>query len=734
MPKTGARYRLQTPDPQRLLSLFVANWKRYEGFYHKSGDPALRSIQLFDVSSIEDFIIEDIDRYYPEHFSASDQLINQLEPGWQGLYYYPSDHVEDLLLRSILQYFNDQHIQFTSGEKLAYPVVTVLPYSINLDRDSQPEWLVELDFTKYAITTWIPLDIGADGVYTEIPNDLPIQFTEPAVSNGTTELILNHDLNGDGIAEILISYMSYMTGGVHGQVGIYAWKDNSITEVGSADLPGVTPRFGEVYQSTYEVKDTNGDGREKLIVRWPRFRPFGCTWETIYTYRWNGVELTETAKNDTIPKTPDCEIARALESHDLEEQTKLYERVLTRVETKKESADKEAWVRLQLAIAYAGQNRDTQAAEMLRSIVDIENNGGFVDAIQQLANVDGTSTQEVCRAIYEQAKTLGDSGFASDIDADLSFNIYYPIYWDPVPEIVCPYWDFVKNRLKTKSIPGESDPVEALQSAGYSFTFPQRMNLDDDIEMEWIGVIKVEQPLLVVLDYQNASWHIHPVDFIEQPPQEIEATVKTSPDRAGKQVLILINEGKSRINDSEVDCREVATDYQLLLAGALESEYQLLGRRSMSCQLEPPVDLTNEAGKEKFITLVNGCRNCDLASDWDIQAEVPSPPAWVTLQGFPVDLQDDQDVFDYAAILKRQVVTQTDLDTTRSEILRLLEYLPGDNSSADMMRGYLRCLLGFSYELDGDSENAVAAYLDLIQIAPNSPWSWLAWTRLSIDS
>lgn len=731
--KTGARYHLQPPDPQKLLSLFITNWKRYEGFYHRSGDPALRSIQLFDVSSIEDFIIEDIDRYYPEHFPASDQLIDQLEPEWQGLYYYPSNHVEDLLLRSILQYFNQHHIKFTAGKKLAYPVITVLPYSLNLDHDSQLEWLVELDFTEYGIVTWMPLDIGADGVYTEIPNDLPIQFTEPAVSNGTTELILNHDLNGDGIAEILIPYMSYFAGGGHGQVDIYAWKENSITKVGSADMPGVTPRFGEAYQSTYEVKDTNGDGREELIVKWPRFRPFGCAWETIYTYRWNGKTLTETAKNNTIPKTPNCEIARALESHDPQEQAKLYESVLTRVETNKESADKQAWVRLQLAVAYAGQNRDAQAAEMLKSIADIENNGGFVNAIQQLVNVDGMSTQDICRAIYVQAKTLGDSGFDSDIDADLSFNNYYPIYWNPVPEIVCPNWDLVKNRLKTKPIPGESNPVEALRSAGYSFTFPQRMNLGNKIEMEWIGVINVEQPLLVVLDYQNANWHIYPVDFIEQTPKEIETTVQASPDGAGKQILILINEGKSRINDSEVDCREVATDYKLLLAGALEGEYQLLGRRSMSCQLEPPVEITNEDGREKFITLINECSNCDLVSDWDIQTEVPAPPAWVTLQGYSTYLQDDQDVFEYAAELKRQVIAQADLVTTRTEILRLLEYLPGNDSSAHLIRGYLHYLLGFSYEIEGEREKAAAVYLELIQTVPNSPWSWLASTRLRTD-
>jgi hypothetical protein len=39
-------------------------------------------------------------------------------------------------------------------------------------------------------------------------------------------------------------------------------------------------------------------------------------------------------------------------------------------------------------------------------------------------------------------------------------------------------------------------------------------------------------------------------------------------------------------------------------------------------------------------------------------------------------------------------------------------------------------LIGYSYEAAGDGESAVAAYLELIKAAPQSAWSWLAWTRL----
>jgi hypothetical protein len=42
----------------------------------------------------------------------------------------------------------------------------------------------------------------------------------------------------------------------------------------------------------------------------------------------------------------------------------------------------------------------------------------------------------------------------------------------------------------------------------------------------------------------------------------------------------------------------------------------------------------------------------------------------------------------------------------------------------------LMYLLGYNYELNGNQEQAVSTYLTLIEQAPTSPWSWLAWARL----
>jgi hypothetical protein len=76
-----------------------------------------------------------------------------------------------------------------------------------------------------------------------------------------------------------------------------------------------------------------------------------------------------------------------------------------------------------------------------------------------------------------------------------------------------------------------------------------------------------------------------------------------------------------------------------------------------------------------------------------------------------------------------EVLTQSD-PAIPTKITDLLAYLPTDDPEAQPYREHLTYLLGYHYELSGDEEQAVAAYLSLIQQAPSSPWSWLAWARL----
>jgi hypothetical protein len=79
--------------------------------------------------------------------------------------------------------------------------------------------------------------------------------------------------------------------------------------------------------------------------------------------------------------------------------------------------------------------------------------------------------------------------------------------------------------------------------------------------------------------------------------------------------------------------------------------------------------------------------------------------------------------------LSNSILTQPDPDIA-TKITDLLVYLPNDDPEAQPYIEHLTYLLGYYYELSGDAANAVSTYLSLIQQAPTSPWSWLAWARL----
>jgi hypothetical protein len=101
-------------------------------------------------------------------------------------------------------------------------------------------------------------------------------------------------------------------------------------------------------------------------------------------------------------------------------------------------------------------------------------------------------------------------------------------------------------------------------------------------------------------------------------------------------------------------------------------------------------------------------------------------PEWKTLDNF---LATDQSLYTYSQELQTAVLTQPNPDIA-TKITDLLAYLPNDDPEAQPYIEHHTYLLGYHYELRGDAANAVTTYLTLIQQAPTSPWSWLAWARL----
>ena len=80
--------------------------------------------------------------------------------------------------------------------------------------------------------------------------------------------------------------------------------------------------------------------------------------------------------------------------------------------------------------------------------------------------------------------------------------------------------------------------------------------------------------------------------------------------------------------------------------------------------------------------------------------------------------------------LSERVTSGEESGLLHEELERLLPYFPVDEVGAAQFHNYVTYLLSYHYERAGRDSEAVAIYIDLIEQAPHSPWSLLAWARL----
>jgi hypothetical protein len=173
------------------------------------------------------------------------------------------------------------------------------------------------------------------------------------------------------------------------------------------------------------------------------------------------------------------------------------------------------------------------------------------------------------------------------------------------------------------------------------------------------------------------------------------------------------------------DCLPNTQDYELWLFAAGKEGYSLLQQRGLSCQIQAPLDLQTEQGREKLISLVNACDHCNLSNDY-----YKPEPDWVKLRGLDDKPLADLDVFDYIEQLDKDVMQSVALSQNRVRIEHLSAYLPADIPAARLLLNHLRYLHALSYELDAQPALALSEYQALIKASPDSLWAQLALVRL----
>jgi hypothetical protein len=377
-------------------------------------------------------------------------------------------------------------------------------------------------------------------------------------------------------------------------------------------------------------------------------------------------------------------------------------------------------------ITYAGRRLDDEAMNQLTTLLAFPHGGRMKEIILDAVDESGQNTVALCESIFNITRETSDNGemLETEIDSDLSLFYFYPIHYEPIPSKVCPYPDLVMDRLRTDTIPAQLDPVTDLGNSNYEFSLPNVINIDEDPEEEWIGLIYQDDYIVSVLDYDLGGWQIMPLVYTETPIVSMEAALFDVESDGTLEILILLKSEEKLSNDCDKD----DSSYILYLISNDDQGYSVNKKRTIPCHFEKPVELTSLQGRKDFIDLVNEYGWSNIEEE-DYTAITSIIPDWVDLIGFE-KLPNQLGKFNHLDDLMANIQSKNSLEETRIELINIKESLPTDDPSAKRIKDQIVYLLGLSYEVENEFDEAVQIYLALIQESPESLWSSLAWLRL----
>lgn len=706
-PLSTASPSLHPPDPATLvrvlnfgISLEREAWAQFDyPTFHGDFLTSPEARGLFD------FIQADLDRYYPDGLPhAWDLFANgSLDPN----IWFPPRAVWTLSQAGIVEFLRTEGLKLTDGVPLFLPspggrgaggegdelrgegVFTLLPTALELDGDPAPEWLVEVTSESYNLHGWFPLD--NDG-YTLIPNE--IQHDNLARAQGLT-LHLTPDLNGDGLGDLLIHFDGQPLGTQFGELKVYGTAAGKIILLEKIPLmPGAAFDYG----------NSDGEGAADLRVTFPRTYNFGCEWVQTNVYEWRGGKNHDFPQ-EAPPDTPLCNASQSLapDRPFPPENGQTAEGIIQSVTPLAPSQDYLALLHVRLAMDYAGQLEDARAGEILDQLPQFQNSSFAALAYQKWAD-SARSPVDFCSALAEsfRAGEMEQTGLAPYFHPTALFQAYGNRYESAAPFICAPE-TLLHSRAWSEKIPADKNPVQFLTEKNYPILGAAELHLDGDPESEWVAGLSTRYPAIFLFDSDPAGWKITTPYGFSAPLQTLAIRVENLRGDDAPDLIWLATFAPSVPVSQYPACWEqgasVVSEVGLLqLSGTAPFAVQT----RIICGTPPLLSTLSPA---------------------EILALIPEP--------VPPVLSPDDPVF--LSILTRHegfLLRGENMGKNRSGLQALLANIPGDHPAAPHLIPRLLFGIGLSDEIEGDTEAARAAFLDLIAQWPASPWAWLAAARV----
>jgi hypothetical protein len=237
----------------------------------------------------------------------------------------------------------------------------------------------------------------------------------------------------------------------------------------------------------------------------------------------------------------------------------------------------------------------------------------------------------------------------------------------------------------------------------------QTINLDSDDDNEWLGLIGERSQTITIFDFGSGQWKMDSTWQFDAPAEIQVIPYEVTSETDGKEILAIVSYPPRK----QQNCTEDAKNFKLLVIAKGEDGYRTWKLLDIYCIQESPIGLSDA---EAFLRFMDDNQNT-ITSNTVFNMDNPDSPTE----------ELEKKLFE---IIKRTVKGQTP-EAVRQELSILLASFDDDTPVSKIIRAHLLYLVGLSYELENQPEQAVEHYLNLIRAHPDSLWSWLAWARLT---
>lgn len=708
-------YQLKRPDPQILLNVLYNSFIASGDHSTTDSDPPFYR-QFLDENAIyaqRRVIDHDLETYYSDGFPLAGQLLDVFDT--QEIYSpFPVTGVTTLLYEAIREYFLHDNPVLSSGMPVELNGWGYTPYTIQFDKDNDPEWIIKADVSHSNTSFYLGFDQSEAGTLVFLPQE---KITDALHDYGSFQIHLDQDLTGDGIPELVFSTRRYIGGSATlSFVDVVTWQEGRLQALETIEL---SYYYG--LHTMYDIADYTGDGVADIRVLTPHEENFNCVWDEADIYSWDGFNRQPLMSDGLPPDTPWCNVWRGFggvttdpiflysEGTTLQEQIAFLEKALTQFAQEQfPPVELMALVRVRLAMMYGLEDRLAEAQTTLEAIATLPQDKPFIQIVQENYEATSGSLWSFCRALIADANQMLDTEIGPYVNTALIRNNPWP--YTPFLPFVCPLRGIALTQFSQATLTKGISPVQAAANMGLEIVLYQQANLDDDPEWEGIGILEPTDPTLVIFDPTTDTWEFFSVVGFINPVTTLEIATLDITQDALPEIIVALTFDTSE--DTEPDFAS-ENEVGILLH---EEDGFTLGWPHYPDEMPVLEELDGE-----FFGLVPSSESGTTTPG--------RGPYWYFLRNFPITT-DSSPIMYYLDDLQSAVLEQSRPQTIPDEIMACLDYLPTDDWDVQQLRYRLLFLLGYNYELAGETEEAIAVYLSLIQQAPQSPWSWLAWARL----